>query len=141
MAAASKSAAAQPLGVSLGPEETILVAATNIDVDSNIDFVVVGPAEGVEVVIVSGTAKTGTPSVVFTLQRKDLASGTYIDLVSTAAMTNNGNDWLLVSHHAAAVTNHSVGRLVSEQMRLKIDYTGTPVTDVLNNVTVTALAI
>lgn len=141
MAAASKSAAAQPLGVSLGPEETILVAATNIDVDSTIDFVVVGPAEGVEVVIVSGTAKTGTPSVVFTLQRKDLASGTFIDLVSTAAMTNNGNDWLLVSHHAAAVTNHSVGRLVSEQMRLKIDYTGTPVTDVLNNVTVTALAI
>lgn len=141
MAAAVVSTKRAPLGVSAGPESTVLVEATNIDVDSNIDFVVLGPCEGVEVVIVSGTAKTGTPSVVYTLQAFDLASGTFIDLVTSAAMTNSGNDWLLVSHHAAAVANHAVGRLVREQMRLKIDYTGTPVTDVLNNVTVTASGI
>lgn len=141
MAAAVVSTKRAPLGVSAGPDATVLVDATNIDVDSNIDFVLIGPADGVEVVIVSAVAKTGTPSVVYTLQALDLASGTFIDLVTSAAMTNSGNDWLLVSHHAAVVANHSVNRCVREQFRLKIDYTGTPVTDVLNGVTVTALAV
>lgn len=141
MAAAAKASNAAPLGVSAGPESVVLVASTNIDVDSNIDFNVIGPCEGVELTIVSAAGKTGTPSVVFTLQRLDLASNSFVDLVASAAVTDAGNTWLLVSHHAAAVTNHAIGRLVTEQMRLKIDYTGTPVTDVLNAVTVTASGI
>lgn len=141
MAAAARSTKASTLGVSSGPEQTVLVESTNIDVDSNIDFTIDAETEGVEVVIVSASAKTGTPSVVFTLQGWDAASATYRDLVASAALTDAGETWLLVSHHAAAVTNHAVGRLVREQMRLKIDYTGTPVTDVLNAVTVSANAI
>lgn len=141
MAAAVVSSRRAPLGVSAGPEATVLVESTNIDVDSNIDFVVLGECEGVEVVIVSATAATGSPSIVFTLQGYDLASGTYVDLVATAAVVAAGNTWLLLSHHASAVSNHAVGRLVREQLRLKIDYTGTPATDVLNGVTVTANGI
>lgn len=141
MAAAAVSTKRAPLGVSAGPDATVLVDSTNIDVSSNIDFVVIGPADGVEVVIKSAAAKTGAPSVVFTLQGLDLASNTFIDLVASAAVLDASDTWLLLSHHAAAVANHSVGRVVREQLRLKIAYTGTPVTDVLNGVTVTALAV
>lgn len=142
MAAAVISSRASSLGVSAGPETVALVESTNIDVDSNIDFTVVGPCESVELLIVSATAKTGTPSIVFTLQRLDPVTGTAFDIIASAALTDAGNTWLAIGHHLAAVANHSAAnRIVSEQLRLKIDYTGTPVTDVLNGVTVTALGI
>jgi hypothetical protein len=141
MAAAVISSKAASLGTSAGPESATLVEATNIDVDSNIDFTVVGPCEAVELLIVSATAKTGTPSVVFTLQRIDPVTGTAFDLVASSALTDAGNTWLAISHHAAAVANHVAQRQVTEKLRLKIDYTGTPVTDVLNAVTVTAFGI
>ena len=141
MAAAAVSAMRTPLGVSAGPDSTVLVDSTNVDVDSNIDFVVLGPCEGVEVQIISGAAKTGTPSVVFTLQRLDLASNTFVDLVATTALTDAGERHLLVSHHAGVVANVAAARLVTGGLRLKIDYTGTPTTDVLNGLTVTANAI
>lgn len=142
MAAAAKNANAGPLGVSAGPDSTTLVSSTNVDVDSNIDFSIIGPAEAVELLIVSAGAKTGTPSVVFTLQRIDPTTGTAFDIIASAALTDAGNTWLACGHTVAAVANHSpANRMISEQMRLKIDYTGTPVSDVLNGLTVTALAV
>lgn len=140
MAAASKSTTAPPLGIQSGPETSVLVASTNIDVDSTIDFEVIGPAEAVEVVIVSATTKTGTPSVVFTLQLHDEGSNTYLDVVASTALTDAGNRFLVCNPNVAAVANISGARVVRPKMRLKIDYTGTPVTDVLNGVTVTAAA-
>lgn len=141
MAAASRSTKYATLGVADGPETSVLVDAMNLDVDSNIEFAVLARTDGVELSIISATAKTGTPSVVFNLQGWDEASQTWETLVTSTALTDAGSTWLLVSHHAAAVTNHSVGRLVRPRMRLNMDYTGTPVTDVLNGVTVTAHAI
>ena len=138
MAAAAKTAGEHVLGLSAGPEGVVLFAATNIDVNSNIDFSVVGPCDAVEVVVVSGTAKTGTPSVVFTLQGFNPASGLFEDLVAATALTDIGNKFLLVGAQVAVTANVSAQRAVRERLRLKIAYTGTPVTDVLNNVTACA---
>jgi hypothetical protein len=140
MAAAARSAHFAAVGVKAGPQDIPLVDATNIDVDSNIDFSVWAGCQGIEILIVSGTAKTGTPSIVFTLQRIDPVTGTAFDLVASSALTDAGNTYLATSLYSAAVANHVAQRIVSEHMRLKIDYTGTPTTDVLNNVTATITA-
>jgi hypothetical protein len=141
MAAAAKTTNVAPLGITAGPESVVLVTSTNIDVDSTIDFNLLGPVEAVELTIVSAVAKTGSPSIVFTLQAKDLASGTYVDLVASAAVTDAATAYLATSHVSPAVANKVAQRIVREQMRLKIDYTGTPTTDVLNGVTVTASCV
>jgi hypothetical protein len=141
MAAAVRSTKFQPVGQKRGPQDIPLVDATNIDVDSNIDFVVWAGCQGIEILLVSGTGKTGTPSVVFTLQRVDPVTNTAYDLVASTAMTDTGSPlYLATSLYSPAVTNKVAQRIVSEHMRLKIDYTGTPVTDVLNNFTATITA-
>lgn len=143
MAAATKIANVAALGVASGPESVVLVASTNLDVTSNIDFAVQGDCEAVELTIVAGPAAvTGSPSVVFKLQYFDLASGTFIDVISSAAVVAAGSTFLSIGHNIGAVANHSAAfRPVRSQMRLVMTYTGTPVTDVLNGVTVTASAV
>lgn len=140
MAAATKSTKYNPLGTTNGPDESVLISSVNLDVNSNIDFSIIGPCEAVELTIVA-TSITGAPSVVFNLQRFDEASGTFITLLSSTAMVAAGNKSLLIYHGLTAVANVSAQRIVSEKLRLNIAYTGTPATDVLNGLTVTALAI
>lgn len=141
MATPVKSAKYATLGVSAGPDASVLLDATNIDANADLEFQIIGPAEGVELVIISGTAKTGAPSVVFNVQRFDLASGTWVTLLASAAVLNSGTTQLLVSHHAPNSANVSAAHCIGERMRLDIAYTGTPVTDVLNNVTATVQVI
>jgi hypothetical protein len=140
MAAATRSAKYNSLGVSAGPDSTVLVDSTNLDVDSNIEFAIIGPAEAVEVVVVSGVAKTGTPSVVINVQAFDDASQTWLTLLASAALTDIGNKVLLVGPNVPQVSNVSAAHVLRGRMRVNLDYTGTPVTDVLNAVTVTVCA-
>jgi hypothetical protein len=140
MAAATRSAKYNSLGVSAGPDSTVLVDAVNLDVDSNIEFGIVGPAEAIEVVVISGTAKTGTPSVVINVQAFDDASGTWVTLLASAALADAGTKVLLVGPNVPQVANVSAAHVLRQRMRVNLDYTGTPVTDVLNNVTVAVYA-
>lgn len=140
MAAGARSTKYVVLGLSAGPEQTVLMDAVNLDVDTNLDFVVIGPAECVEVVFVSGTTKTGTPSVVANLQRFDEASQTFITVGSTAALTDTGNKRLLLGPEVAPTANVAIQGCITEKMRVNLDYTGTPTTDVLNNTTVSVIA-
>lgn len=140
MAAGSRSTKYSVLGVSAGPDNTVLMDAVNLDVDTNIDFAVIGPCVAIELVFVSGTAKTGTPSVVINLQRWDEASQTFITLGSTAALTDAGNKRLLVAPDATPTANVALQGAIAEKWRANIDYTGTPTTDVLNNTTLSVYA-
>lgn len=137
MAQGTKSANVPPLGVGAGPDEIVLMDATNLDVDTNLDFVCLGPIEAVEVAIVSSTAKTGTPSVVVSIQAFNPASGLFDTLLTSAAITDTGQTkLLLVGPNVPQVANVSAAHVIRGRMRVFLDYTGTPTTDVLNNVTV-----
>lgn len=135
MAAAAKSTKYTTLGTQSCGESNILVEATNIDVDSNIDFSVLD-ADTVEVVVNSVTAASSSPSVVFSLARYNPATGLYDTLLTSAALTGTGTKRLVFGKDVAPTANVAGQGVVSEKMRLIIDYTGTPATDVLNGVTV-----
>ncbi len=61
-------------------------------------------ARGIEV-IVDATAAAATPSVVFTLQGKDLTSGKYYTILASAAITGTGTTVLRVFPGATAAAN------------------------------------
>lgn len=141
MATPARSTKYNSLGIAFAPASSVLLDATNIDASADIEFGIVAKVDALEVVVISGTAKTGTPSIVFSIQAFDEASQTWENLLSSAAVTNSGTTTLIISHHATGVTNAVAQRVPRNRMRLHIVYTGTPVTDVLNNVTATAHVI
>lgn len=61
-------------------------------------------ARGIEV-IVDATAAAATPSVVFTLQGKDLTSGKYYTILASAAITGTGTTVMRVFPGATAAAN------------------------------------
>lgn len=60
------------------------------------------------IVIIVATAKTATPSVTFTLEGKDPASGTYYTILASAAVTDAGTTILRAYPGAVASANAAV---------------------------------
>lgn len=119
MAAPTRSANYNSLGVSAGPDETTLIDAGGYTAAADIEFGLVGETEGVEVFI--NYVKTGAaPSVTFTVQGFDPASQTWMTLLAGAALVATGVQALLVSHHAPNVNNVSAAHCVCSRMRVDI---------------------
>lgn len=57
------------------------------------------------IVVIDVTATSATPSVVFTIQGKDPASGKYYDILASAAITATGTTVLRVSVDLTAAAN------------------------------------
>lgn len=109
------------LGVGLGPSQVLLVPSACFDGDGDVKFGITGDADAVEVYI-NATAKVSSPSVVFCLGFCDPGTNAFVELVAAAALTDVGNTYLIVSHHAAAVTNHTAARLVRDTMVIRADH-------------------
>lgn len=139
MAAATKSTKYTVIGTGINEESNVLVESVNFDVDTNIDFSLLN-VEELEVSITSASAKTGTPSVVFNLQRFNPATQLFETILSSTALTDAGNRRLLVGAQVVPTANVAAQAILTDKMRLNMDYTGTPVTDVLNGVTVAVFA-
>lgn len=73
---------------------------------------------GVKVVI-DATAAAATPSVVFTIQGKDLASGKYYDILSSAAITGTGTTVLTVYPGTTASANVVANDVLPRTWRVK----------------------
>ncbi len=77
--------------------------------------------EGSGVVLtIAATDKVDSPSVVFTIQGKEPASGTYYDILASAAVTTSGLPVTLkVFPGATAATNVAVNDVLPEIWRVK----------------------
>jgi hypothetical protein len=64
------------------------------------------------------TAASATPSVVFTVQGKDNATGDYFDLLASAAVTATGDTYLLIYPGVAAAANASVNQPLPSTWRV-----------------------
>lgn len=73
--------------------------------------------QGVRVYI-SATAKSATPSVVFTLEVKIPGTTTWVALATSAALTDAGSAYLEVSPGAGVVSNKSVGGRIGKGFRV-----------------------
>jgi hypothetical protein len=111
------------LGVSAGPEEVVLVASGAYTATASQEFVVLADTEGVEITIVATTG--GSPSVVPTVECFDIASQSWVVLLTGAAITATATKLLLISHHAATVTNISATHLVRGLMRVTMTHADT----------------
>jgi hypothetical protein len=74
---------------------------------------------GVEVTI-DATAKTATPSLVFTIQGKDLESGKYYTILASAAITDTGTTVLRVFPGAPVTTNVSANARIPAVWRVNV---------------------
>jgi hypothetical protein len=70
--------------------------------------------------IIDVTAAAGSPSLVFTLQGKDPASGKYYTILDSAAITVTGTTILIVSPNLAAVTNLIAQDLCPKVFRVSV---------------------
>ena len=110
------------LGVGAGPNTVVLAKAACYDTSGELPFAILGEAEGVEVVItsVASPAKVGTPSITFCIGYVDPASGLFVELLATTAITDVAQTkYMLVSHHAVDKTNAAVNRMIRDQMCVK----------------------
>ena len=76
-------------------------------------------SRGVRVTIVI-TAKTGTIDAVFTIRRYDPASGTFIDLLSTASLTGTGTTTLTVHPDLTGASNSIAKDFIGEEFDIKL---------------------
>ena len=74
-------------------------------------------AQSLELVI-DVTAITATPSVVFTLEREDTASGKWLTVLASAAIVAVGTTRLLISPHLTAAANSIAKDFGSGNFRL-----------------------
>jgi hypothetical protein len=119
MAAPTRSANYNSLGVSAGPDSTVLVDTGGYTAAADIEFGVLGPLESIEATIVF--VKTGAaPSVTFTIQAFDDAAQTWITLLAGAALAANGTQNLLVGPYAPNVNNVSAAHVLRNRMRVDI---------------------
>lgn len=98
--------------------ETLLASAARTASVNSSDFSTAG-ARGV-MVFIDVTAVTATPSLVFTIQAKDPASGKYVDLLSSAAITATGTTMLVVHPDATAAANAVAALPISRTLRVKV---------------------
>lgn len=70
--------------------------------------------------IIDATAAVDTPSVVFTLQGKDVASGKYYTILASAAITGTGTTVLRVFDGATAAANTVANDILPPIWRLSI---------------------
>lgn len=76
-------------------------------------------SRGVRVTIVI-TAKTGTIDAVFTIRRYDPASGTFIDMLSTASLTGTGTTTLTVHPDLTGASNSIAKDFIGEEFDIKL---------------------
>lgn len=71
-------------------------------------------------VVVDITAKSGTIDVVVTIQKKDRASGKYIDVLSSVSLTGTGTTVYLVHPDLTTAANSIAKDILFEVWRVKI---------------------
>ena len=71
-------------------------------------------------VVIDITAKSGTIDVVVTIQKKDKASGKYIDVLSSASLTVVGTTVLTMHPDLTAAANSIAKDVLPEQWRVRI---------------------
>ena len=100
----------------MAEHRTVFASAARTATVTSDDIVAPREARGLRVVI-DVTAVTATPSVVFTIRAKDPASGKYVTLLASAAITAVGTTVLVVypgtTAAANAVANLPLGSIVS----------------------------
>lgn len=96
--------------------QSILASAARTASVNSTDFVTSG-ATGL-VVVIDVTAITATPSIVPTIQMKDVLSGKYVDVLTGAAITAVGTTVLYVDPRVAAVANVAANRPLGRLMRV-----------------------
>jgi hypothetical protein len=72
------------------------------------------------VLVIDATASAATPSVVFTIQGKDRASGKYYTILVSAAVTGTGTTALRVYPGLTAATNVTANDVLPECWRLNV---------------------
>lgn len=70
-------------------------------------------------IIIDATAKTATPSVVFTIQGYDPVNDTWYDLLVSAAITGVSNTLLSLYPGLAATANVSISQVLPEKWRVE----------------------
>lgn len=80
----------------------------------------VNPSSRGVAVIVDITAKSGTIDVVVTIQKKDSASGKYIDVLSSVSLTATGTTVYLMHPDLTAVGNSIAKDILFEVWRVKV---------------------
>ena len=73
-------------------------------------------------IIIDVTAATLTPSVVFTVQGKDLASGKYYDILDSAAITGVGTTVLTIFPAATGAANLTENNILPETFRIHAEH-------------------
>lgn len=71
-------------------------------------------------VVINATASAATPSVVFTIQAKDVTSNTYQTVLASAAVTGTGTTVLKVYPGITAAANASVSDVLAPIWRLDV---------------------
>lgn len=103
----------------LAPAEQVLFAsAARTTLQATADQTNLG-YKGV-IVVIDATAKTATPSVTFTLEGKDLASGKYYTILASAAVTDVGTTVLRAYPGAAASANASTNDRLPKTWRVSV---------------------
>lgn len=69
-------------------------------------------------IVIDATAITATPSVVFTVDYSDSASGKWINLITSAAITATGTTVLLAALGATASANVAVNQPLPDTLRV-----------------------
>jgi hypothetical protein len=72
------------------------------------------------ILTIDATAAAATPSVVFTIEGKDLASGKYYTILASAAITGTGTTILRVSPGLTAAANTIAKDFIPFVWRLKV---------------------
>lgn len=80
----------------------------------------VNPSSRGVAIILDITAKSGTIDVVVTIQKKDSASGKYIDVLSSVSVTATGTTVYLVHPDLTAAANSIAKDILFEQWRVKV---------------------
>lgn len=70
------------------------------------------------IVVIDATAKTSTPSVVFTIRGFDPTSGATWDILSGAAVTDVGTQVLQVGNSVVSVTNEVQNAVLPEHIQI-----------------------
>lgn len=102
------------------PSSALLVASGAYTATASQEVILDGEAEGIEFTIVLTTG--GAPSIVPKVEAFDIASQTWVTLLTGAAIVATSTVLLLVSHHAPNVTNVSAAHVVREQMRITMTH-------------------
>lgn len=98
---------------------TLLASAARTASNDTADQRTPGDARGFAVTI-NVTAASATPSVVFTIQRKDPVSGAYSTVLASAAITGVGTTVLRVYPGLTAAANLTANDLAPDTWRVSI---------------------